>query len=274
MAYLDTHCHLQDPRLSGNVDFAAMRGLGIRRWVVNGTRESDWAEVSRLARLHREIRPSFGLHPWRVDGRSPDWLENLRVYLDSHPKAAIGEIGLDRWIEGYDAPTQESVFLAQLSLAARENRPVSIHCLRAWGRMLELLQQHPLPERGFLLHSYGGSAEMVDAFADLGGYFSFCGHFLHSRKIKARETFRRVPIERLLIETDAPDQVLPENLDRFGLIDEKSGQRINHPANLAAIYEGAADALEISPDVLSEQVEANFRRLFAPPGQHEGAKKC
>ena len=92
--------------------------------------------------------------------------------LDAH-SAAVGEIGLDRWKEGLNYEGQEDVFVTQLRIAAERNLPASIHCLKAWGRILELLQEGPVPERGFLLHSYGGPTEMVQAFAQLGAYFSF-----------------------------------------------------------------------------------------------------
>tara|TARA_R110002096_G_scaffold4501_5_gene21058 strand:+ start:1143 stop:1934 length:792 start_codon:yes stop_codon:yes gene_type:complete len=262
MKFLDAHCHLQDSRFGNRLDFDALRDLGIGGWVVNGTREADWADVSRLAEEVPEVMPSFGLHPWHVDNRSSNWLTKLQELLDSHPQAGIGEIGLDRWIENYDTPTQEDVFLAQLELAAQQNRPVSIHCLRAWGRMLELLQAHPLPDRGFLLHSYGGSAEMIDAFVDLGAYFSFSGYFLHPRKAKTREIFKHVPLHRLLIETDAPDQYLPEDLDQFGRNDLKSGKRINDPGNLVTVYESVASLLKLSLRSLADEMETNFTRLF------------
>src|SRR5206468_3835534 len=120
------------------------------------------------------------------------------------------EIGLDRWIENYDLPLQEEMFVWQLRLAAERNLPVSIHCLQAWGKLLELLQKEPRPACGFVLHSYGGPREMIPPLMKLGAYFSLPGYFAHERKQKQRETFQAVPLDRLLIETDAPDQMLPD----------------------------------------------------------------
>ena len=124
----------------------------------------------------------------------------------------------------------------QLRLAAERNLPASIHCLQAWGRMHELLRAQPRPERGFLLHSYGGSRELVAPLAALGAYFSFPGYFMQERKARQRDAFAAVPLERLLIETDAPDQLPPDNLNRFPLSDS-AGRAINHPANVGVIYE-------------------------------------
>ena len=147
-------------------------------------------------------------------------------------------------------------------LAAERDRPVSIHCLQAWGRMLEILKAEPRPARGFLLHSYGGPQEMVQPFADLGAYFSFPGYYAHERKARQRETFRHIPADRLLIETDAPDQSLPDHLNQFPLTDEKTGKPLNHPANLAAVYRYAAELRGEPPEQLVAQVEQNFLRLF------------
>ncbi len=253
----DAHCHLQDKRLA-HVTWDPHEHVS----VVNGTQESDWENVAALAKDFPDtVVPCFGLHPWFVKERSSDWLSTLEGYLDEFPEAHIGEAGLDRWIEDYDLPDQETVFRAQLELAAERNRAISIHCLQAWGRMLEMLQEGPRPERGFLLHSYGGSREMVDRFAELGAYFSFPGYYLHERKHKQRDAFRAVPLERLLVETDCPDQLLPEDLDQYQAKDE-NGERINHPQNLEAVYEGLAKVREISMEQLTLEVKMNWKRLF------------
>ena len=260
----DAHNHLQDERLRAHRDeiLRALEREGVERMVVNGSCESDWAGVLELANLSGRVVPSFGYHPWYVRERTADWLETLMGYLDQVP-SAVGEMGLDRWIEDPDVPAQEEVFLAQLRLAAERNLPVSIHCLRAWGRMFELLRSEPRPACGFLLHSYGGPVEMVAPFAELGAYFSFPGYYLHERKARQRETFKRVPADRLLLETDAPDQSLPAELVRYPLANDERGKPVNHPANLGVIYEQVAEWLGEPVERLAGRVEENFRRLFA-----------
>ena len=231
--------------------------------VVNGSCEEDWPQVAALARAHPDlIIPSFGYHPWYVHERTPCWLEHLKRCLDESPGSVIGEIGLDRWKPGINYDGQEEVFTAQLQVAAARNLPASIHCLHAWGRMHDLLRTQPLPARGFLLHSYGGSQELVLPFARLGAYFSLPGYYAHERKARQRQTFRHVPIDRLLIETDAPDQSLPDALNEHPLLDPASGRALNHPANLPAVYRFAAGLLQQSPEALADQVEENFLRLF------------
>ena len=259
----DAHNHLQDQRLAPcrEAILRALQRESVMRMVVNGSCEADWPEVLELARRCPQVLPSFGCHPWYVKERSADWQAALLRHLDAVP-SAIGEVGLDRWIKDHDIVAQEEVFMWQLRLAAERNLPVSIHCLRASGRLLEILRAGPRRRCGFLLHSFGGPREMVGPLAELGAYFSLPGYYAHERKVQQRETFRHVPPDRLLIETDAPDQLLPAERVQYPLTDAASGQAINHPANLGAIYRFAAELLGEPLDRLAERVGENFRRLF------------
>jgi len=264
MIFYDAHNHLHDARLlahSADID-AALARLPLRGAVVNGTEEGDWDAVAACARAHAWVRPAFGLHPWRVAARSPHWLERLTEQLDRSPRAVIGEIGLDRWIEGYDLPAQTAVFGAQMELAATRHLPAAIHCLKAWGALWDYLRSHPTPEPGFLLHSYGGPSEMVAGFVEHGAYFSFSAYFLHERKAGAREVFRQIPLARLLVETDAPDMSPPAERNAHPLADPATGQPINHPANIEVAYAGLAELRGLPLAKLAEIVAENFERLY------------
>jgi TatD DNase family protein len=264
---LDAHNHLHDARLAPwrqdilrELSVADVKGA-----VANGTREDDWAQVAELAGEHCWVWPSFGLHPWYVAGRTPDWRETLLRFIESHPGCGIGEIGLDRWIEGYDLPAQIQCFTWQLELAAERNLPATVHCLRAWGALWDIVRDHPVPARGFLLHAYGGPAEMVDGFVGHGAYFSFSPYFLHARKGTQRDVFRHLPADRLLVETDAPDLAPPPERNAHPLPDH-DGKVVNHPANLTVAYEGLAEIRGWTVEELAERVAENFTRLFGEPG--------
>ncbi len=271
----DGHNHLQDERLRTvrSTCIETLRGEGLRRMVVNGSSEQDWPEVLALAREFPEVLPSFGYHPWYIKERSSDWELNLNRFLDQAP-AGVGEVGLDRWIKEYDLEDQERVFVTQLRIAAQRNVPLSIHCLRAWGRLLELLQEQPRPRCGFLLHSFGGPREMIPALSQLGAYFSLPGYYAHERKAQQREAFKGVPLDRLLLETDAPDQPLPRERVRYSLPDDEHGKPVNDPANLVAVYEFAADLFSEPVDALAERVEQNFQRLFGTLKPPESLGAC
>lgn len=262
MKFYDAHNHLQDDRFAGRQSelLAVCEKSGIAQMVVNGACESDWPQVLALARENKIVLPSFGYHPWYLHECTTDWLANLEKFLDQVP-SAVGEIGLDRWKPDLPYDGQEEAFLAQFHLAVHRNLPVSIHCLQAWGRMLELIQANPRPKNGFLLHSYGGPPEMIPAFTKLGAYFSFPGYFLNERKLKQRQIFKFVPIDRLLIETDAPDQPLPPEKILHPLTGA-AGQPLNHPANLSAVYSGLVEFLGENVESLAARVEENFQRVF------------
>lgn len=268
MRLYDAHNHLQDDRFADirveALNQAAREGL--RTMVVNGAGEGDWPQVLELARAHPAVLPSFGLHPWYVKDRSEIWQETLARHLDQVP-SAVGEIGLDRWLKDHDLPQQEEVFVWQLQMAARRNLPVTIHCLKAWGRLREILENLTLPACGFLLHSYGGPVEMVKVFADLGAYFSISGYFAHDRKARQRETFKEVPSDRLLIETDAPDLWPPDPWNCYPLVDPLSGKMMNHPANIGSVYRFVSQLLGEPMEALAARVERNFSRLFGAVGR-------
>jgi TatD DNase family protein len=254
----DAHNHLQDERLADALGAIVdeLPSLGLQRCVVNGTSEKDWPHVEALAKRCPWIIPAFGLHPWFAKDRFPNWLDALRRFLDANPCACIGEIGLDRWIQHYDIADQEKVFTAQLQLAAERNVAASIHCLKAWGHLNDVLQTNPRPARGFLLHSYGGSAEMIPTFVKLGAYFSISGYFAHERKAAQREVFKRIPLDRLLVETDAPDMLPPPELIAFA-----SGD-MNDPRNLPKIYEFAARLFSMPLENFAARTATNFNSLF------------
>lgn len=273
----DAHQHFHFDPLTPHrpAILADLQSVGLKHAVVNATNEEEWPVVAALAREHAWIVPSHGIHPWDCGNRSPDWLTKLRAALLADSAAGVGEIGLDRWIVDGVRPDdpriaglrvapmdeQAEVFAAQLALAAELNRPASIHCVQAFGALLDVLKATPLPARGFLLHGYGGPAEMVKSFADLGAYFSFNIELLQPRHHARLDNFRTFPADRLLVETDAPTKPPPAELNRFPLPTGPEGE-INHPANLVVAYEQLAALRGLPLNLLATQVERNFRRLF------------
>lgn len=249
---IDAHNHLQDPRFAGRQAelVTEMKQAGVTGCVVNGTGEHDWPDVAMLAETFPGfVIPSFGLHPWKVAERSPDWLSKLREYLTIHPDAPIGECGLDRWMDSPDPEVQQEVFRAHLELAVALERPLTIHCLKAWGPLLDELQNAPtLPK--ILLHSYGGSLEFARQCLELGAHFSFSGYFLQPRKTKTRDVFIALPSERILVESDAPDMLPPD--PEFPLDD------LNHPANLIRISRLLGELTGNPPSLF----DRNARRFF------------
>lgn len=254
---IDAHNHLQqfdDPEPIIN----EMRSAGISQCVVNGTSQQDWQKVASLTDKHPDfVIPAFGVHPWHAHEVHGDWLQDLTDLLKQYPSSSIGECGLDRWVKNPPLDVQLPVFVGQISLARKLERPLIIHCLKAWGPLLEALENQPPLPRGFMLHSYGGSAEMVQQLTSLGAYFSFSGYFLNPRKAKTIDAYRAVPDDRLLIETDAPSMTPPNDLITHPLPNHQ-----NHPANLLSIAQALADQLEESANTLISRCTDNTYRFF------------
>jgi len=258
---VDCHLHLQDPDLAGRLDevLGRARAAGVERLVVNGSSEDDWPAVLDLARRLPEVVPCFGLHPWYVGERSSRWIEALEGHLAAVP-SAVGEIGLDQWKKGLDEGAQEECFRAQVDLARRLRRPAMVHCVQAWGWLLDVLGRDPLPA-GLLVHAFGGSVEAMGRLADLGAFFSFAGDTLEERKTHKREAARAAPLDRILVETDAPDMLPPPAFRRASVRDDRGRER-NEPANLPDVLRGIA-ALRGEPEErLAAAVGENARRLL------------
>ena len=207
MRLFDTHCHLQDERLSSGADAVIGRAAaaGVRYMLCCGSSEDDWEAVLALARRYEPVIPAFGMHPWFIGGIRSGWDERLERLLREHPAAAVGEIGLDHALPERDDDRQMAVFYRQLTLARQLQRPSSIHCRRAWGSLMELLRREPGIARGCVIHSYSGPAVLVDELQRHGLLLSFSGSITYERNRRAREAMVKVKKEHLLFETDSPD---------------------------------------------------------------------
>ena len=265
MEIFDAHCHYQFAEVPyAAVELARSEGVGFA--VINGSSPADWEDVARLARRDGRNLPSFGLHPWDVPTAKPGWAEQLREYLLAFPEAAVGEMGLDRWVKDFDAEAQEQAFRQQLALAVELNRALTIHCVKAIGLLMDLLRVSPLPARGFLLHSWNGPVELVPELSRLGAYFSFSAHHLLPRKLELRTQFTAaIPRDRILIETDAPALCPAPDYRRHELPPGPDGTESNHPANIFKTNEQLALTLGVTPEASAELTRTNFRRLFISP---------
>lgn len=256
--WTDAHLHLHDPRLGDAASIvAAMRAAGVERCFANATHEQDWPQVAALAEANPGVVfPAFGIHPWHAHTASQGWQDRLATLLTKHPRASIGECGLDQWIPSPEIGIQLDVFRDQLRLGREMKRAVTIHCLKAWGPLFEVFAAETPPPR-FLMHSFGGSIEVARRLIPLGAFFSFSGHFLKPAKSAVLDVFRKLPRERILIETDAPDMLPPDDF-----ITHRLPAPLNHPANLPAIGTALANALGINPGELARITTENARRCF------------
>jgi TatD DNase family protein len=142
----------------------------------------------------------LGLHPWFVAEASPEWAPRLESLLRSHP-AGVGECGLDFARKDTDRSFQEAAFRLQLRLARDLHRPIALHGVRAWGRLVTLLREEGVSSAA-MVHAYSGSPETARELQSMGIFLSFSGDLLNSNRPKLRESLRAVDASHLLLETD------------------------------------------------------------------------
>lgn len=262
MRLYDAHNHLQYDCIQNQ--FASiteqLQSINLCKAVVNGTKPADWPQVLQLAQTHTWVIPAIGLHPWQVNDAPSTWKKEFLDTINTRA-VCIGEIGLDRWIENHDLHKQLEAFCFQLNIAAEKNTPVSIHCLKAYGPLIDALDQTPQPKRGLHLHAFNGSLDSVRALLNRNAYFSVNAGMLKPNRPKVVEMIRYLPEDRLLIETDAPDFLPAKNYRTAELIDRHDSER-NHPANISTAYQAVADLRQIPLQKLCQQVAANFERYF------------
>ncbi len=211
--------------------------------------------MRELAREFPEfVRPAYGVHPWFADTVEVGWEVRLRKILSEDLRASVGEIGIDGWVESPGMDVQREVFSKQVAIAVELDRVMTVHCLKAWDELFELIDETEAWPKKFLMHSFGGSIEIAERLFKHGAWFSFSGYFLQTRKRKSLEVFKRLPIERILLETDAPEMAPPPELMKFPLDGE-----YNHPANLRTI--AAAFEKEMGAGTL-ERVADNSKRFW------------
>jgi TatD DNase family protein len=256
---VDAHCHLQDGFLRHALEPALLRArlAGVRMMCCNGTHEGDWRYVLGLGRSHADICVSLGLHPWYVGERGGDWLARLEELVADNP-VGIGEIGLDNALEVRNDGEQEEVFLAQMELAVRYRRPVTIHCRKAFGRLTELVGAMREKPPYMMLHAYAGSHEMVPVFEKLGFYISICASITRTANRKARTACVRVSPDRLLVESDSP-AIAPVGVDF----------ERNEPAYLPMVVEVLATLRGEKPEAVAARTAANAREFFRCCGMGE-----
>ncbi|HAJ80442.1 MAG TPA: hypothetical protein DCO75_11805 [Fibrobacteres bacterium] len=246
----DSHCHLQDELFAGSIDVVLERARekGVNAMMCCGTREKDWPRVIELS-VHRGVFISLGLHPWFIAERSPLWYDNLKNLLKMYTKAGVGEIGLDNAIPDPDMDAQEDIFISQLRLAREMRRPVSIHCRKAFGRLVKILESEGRVSYGGILHSYSGPEELVRIFEQAGLSISFSGAITYSNNKRAHAALLAVSPDNLLIETDSPAM-------------HPSGIASNEPGNLTIILEEISRLTGLTQYEVAALIRNNACRVF------------
>ncbi|WP_349617865.1 TatD family hydrolase [Azotobacter salinestris] len=252
---VDSHCHLDRLDLAahgGSLDAAldAARACGVGHFLCIGVSADNAAAVKALAEAHSDVDCSVGVHPLDVE---PDAMPALDWLLGElvHPRVvAIGETGLDYHYQPESAALQQQAFRLHLEAARLTGKPLVVHTRAARADTLQLLREAALPQAG-VLHCFTEDWEMARAALDLGFYISLSGIVTFRNAEALREVARRVPADRLLVETDAPY-----------LAPVPHRGKPNLPQYVREVAEFLAELRGVSFETLAEQTTDNFRRLF------------
>lgn len=250
MRLVDTHCHLQDPRFDSDREAVIARALEALDWIVV---IGDDLPNSRFGiSLTRErVYATVGFHPYHATGVNLDTLNALRE-LAAHPQVkAVGEIGLDYYNEFSPRPAQQTALRRQLELACQLGLPVVIHNREADDDTLEIVKLHVDRLAGCVMHCFGSDAAFARRCVDMGCYVSFAGNVTFPKAQKLRDAAAAVPLERLLIETDAP-YLAPQ---------PRRGQRCE-PAHVIHTADTLAAVKGVSLAELTRQTSENACRVF------------
>jgi TatD DNase family protein len=256
---IDTHCHLDSPRFDADRAQVLARAwaAGVSGIVVPAVGPAGWDALLKLPETDARLKVALGVHPQLLPelpaADDEVHLQRLDGLLATGKAVAVGECGLDAGsIPGAPLERQVAVLRRHFALARKHRLPVLVHCLRAHPALLALLKEEPAPEAGLLLHSYSGGAEQVARYVKLGCHFSFAGAVTFEGARKPLAAVRAVPLDRVMAETDAPDQTPTPH----------RGER-NEPAYLPSVVAALARAHGSSEGELARRTTENAARFFA-----------
>lgn len=250
MPIFDTHAHYFKSDFGDELDslLRSMPENGVEHILAIGCSVADSREQLDLAQRYDFIHAAVGIHPENVDGLQPDWLSRIESMLNEPKAAALGEIGLDYHYEGFDRELQHEVFIKQLELAEKLNKPVVIHSRDACEDTMNILKKYK--PRG-VMHCFSGSAETAREVVKLGMYIGFTGVLTFKNSKKAWAACEAVPIDRLLLETDCPYMApVPHRGEKC------NSTMIKYTAEKMAEIKG------VSAEEMIEICAANGKRLF------------
>lgn len=263
--WIDTHCHLDAAEFDADRDAvrAQARAAGVGLCVYPAVDVHTLNAVRTLAHRHEDVY-ALGIHPLYTRQVAETDLAVLAATVQAHRAdphlVAVGEIGLDGFVPELDMAHQVKIFRAQLELARAAELPVILHVRRAAEQVLQLLRQ--VRVRGGIAHAFNGSAQQARAFIDLGFALGFGGALTYERATRLRELARTLPMEALVLETDAPD-IPPQWLyTPAAARDAGQAQGRNSPAELPRIGMQLATLRGLEPQALAQQTTANARRAL------------
>jgi len=252
MRLIDAHCHFDFPCFDQQRQsiLEDARALGLSHLVIPGVRRADWERVTRVASQYEGLYYCLGIHPWFVDEHSQDDLAALEQYFQTRPDRCVGlgECGLDRLRSNLD--DQYPWFESQIDIAVRAHVPLVIHSVRTHDEVVEVLKRKNVSNR-VLVHGFSGSYQQASKLVDLGCFIGVGGVVTHTNAKKTRDTIARLPVDSLVLETDAPDMA-PQGV--------RPGE--NSPVYLSRVLAALAELRGADAAALGRALLCNVQRLY------------
>lgn len=251
---VDSHSHFDAPEFDADrsAALARARAAGVTRQVVPAITASSWPKLREVCASGAGLFPAYGLHPMYLADHRPAHLDDLHDWIDRERPVAVGECGLDFFIEGLEPAEQQRYFDGQLRLARAFDLPLIVHARRAVDAVIASVKR--VGQLRGVVHSFSGSPEQARQLWQLGFLIGLGGPVTYERANRLRTLARTMPLDFLLLETDAPDQ--PDAGIR--------GQR-NEPSRLPAVRDVIAELRGASPAEIAVATTRNAERLFKLP---------
>lgn len=255
MTFIDSHCHFNFSPFSNQLaeSLALAEQAGVKAIVIPGTVANSFPTLLALSAKHPSLFPALGLHPVFIDQHTDTDLDSLAQLVATQPQIlALGEIGLDFFDADASLLINRQLQLLddQLVIAQQAQLPIILHSRRSHDRLAQRLKQANLTTGG-VIHGFSGSYQQAKRFIDLGYYLGVGGTISYLRANKTRETFRKLPVDCLVLETDAPDMPLAGY----------QGQP-NRPEQVVKIWQLLSELRVESPEQLMAALWNNTLQLF------------
>ena len=205
---IDSHCHIDVDAFDHDREqvISRARDLGVAKIIVPAIQASSWKNQLELCQQYESLYPAFGLHPLFQDIHKESDLKLLEQYVKKYSPIAIGEIGLDFYMDNFDRDSQIYFLKRQLTLAQQSDLPVILHVRKAHDQMLSCLK--PFNLKGGICHAFNGSIQQAEQYISLGFKLGFGGMLTYSRSTKLRMLAQSLPLDSIVLETDAPDMTV------------------------------------------------------------------
>lgn len=257
MELIDTHCHLDLPAFDADREAVRVRcrEAGLSALVIPAIEADGWSALLALCASAvgaPKLYPALGLHPVFLQQHRTADLAALEQSVARHRPVAVGEIGLDYQVRDLDRARQQALFEAQLSIARNQGLPVLLHVRKAHDAVLMALRD--IPVSGGIVHAFNGSLQQAFKYLDLGFKLGFGGMLTFERSSKLRRLAAQLPLDALVLETDAPDMTVAAH----------QGER-NSPEYLPDVLAALAEIRETEPELIAARTTQNARDVLNLP---------